>query len=280
MRPICHLNGELLPIAEARIDPLDRGWMFGDALYEVIKVREGILLHLEPHLQRLRQGLTRAEIPEPRRLESRCRELLGACEIEAGYLYLQISRGAGPRRHLPPPDLSPTVLILPCEHRFDPPAGRTMRAVTVPDWRWQFRHLKTTSLMATALGKLEARRAGADEVLFVGPEGELREGGSTNVFVRQEDRWRTHPLDDAILEGVTRGILCRLAPGLAMPVVERAPRLSDRDRWQEAFVCGTITGVQPLVELDGRPLGGGEWTRRLAVAYEDFERQALAAAAR
>jgi D-alanine transaminase len=281
MRPLCSLNGQVLPLAEARIDPQDRGFLFGDAIYEVVKVLDGVLLHLNPHLERLQQGLQRAEIAAPGQTAEHCRGLVKAAELRTGYLYLQVSRGIGPRTHLPPADLEPTVLILAVEQRFDPPASRSLRVITVPDWRWQFRDLKTTSLMATVIGKLRAREEQVDEVLFLGPGRELREGGSTSVFVRRSDRWETHPTDGSILEGVTRATLLTLAEDLGMALEERAPRLSELEEWQEALLCGTTTGVQPLVAVDGLPVAGGaagDWTRRLGEAFEDFERRAVAAA--
>lgn len=278
MRPLCSLDGRILPLAEARIDPHDRGFLFGDSLYEGIKVLAGEILHLEPHLERLRSGLVRIAIEPPAGLERYCRELVEACGPDTGFLYLQVTRGVAPRSHLPPRDLEPTVLILPSTPEYDPPAGRPRRAITSPDWRWQHCDLKTNSLMATVQGKLLAGERGADEVIFVGPQGELREGGSTNLFVRRADVLDTHPLDGHILPGITRRLLMDLAGELDLPLVERAPRLDERDSWQEAFLCGTLTGVQPLAVLDGQEVGGGaagSWTQRLAEALAALEEKLI-----
>ena len=278
MKSLCYLNGMILPPNEARIDPYDRGFLFGDSLYEVVKVLQGTLIHLDAHLDRLRRGLHRAEIPLPEDLGSVCRRLLEAIDLGSGYLYLQITRGVAPRDHIPEVTIEPTVVILPFEQDFDPPASRLLRAVTVPDWRWEFRDIKTTSLMATVLGKLRARQGSVDEVIFVGPDGELREGGSTNVFAYRAGGWETHPTDGGILEGVTRSAVLTLAQEMGVKVEERAPRIEELDQWQEAFLCGTTTGVQPLVELDGRRVAGGtvgKETARLARAFDRFERRAL-----
>lgn len=278
MKPLCSLDGRILPLAEARIDPQDRGFLFGDSLYEGIKVLAGEILHLEPHLQRLRSGLARIAIEPPAGLERYCRELVEACGPDTGFLYLQVTRGVATRSHLPPRDLAPTVLILPSTPQYDPPAGRPRRAITAPDWRWQHCDLKTNSLMATVQGKLLASDRGADEVIFVGPDGELREGGSTNLFVRRADVLETHPLDGHILPGITRRLLMDLAGELELPLVERAPRLDGRDSWQEAFLCGTLTGVQPLTVLDDREVAGaavGSWTQRLAEALATLEEKLI-----
>ena len=281
MKPLCYLNGRIQSLSEARLDPLDRGNLFGDALYEAVKVLDGVLLHLQPHLTRLYAGLERVEIPAPGELEDTCHQLVEATQFDCGYLYLQVSRGVRSRMLIPPPDLEPTVLIVPFELVFDPPAGRLKRAVTVPDWRWEFRDIKTTSLMATVMGKVRAGRGQADEVLFVGPEREVREGGTTNVFVRRADTWETHPADGSILQGVTRGTLLELIADEGMPLVERGPHLGQIEDWQEAFICGTTTGVQPLVEIDGLQVGDGSagaWTRRLAEVFDELERERITAA--
>ncbi len=222
----------------------------------------------------MRSGLARIDIPEPDGLEDSCHKLVEAASLDTGFLFLQITRGSGPRAHLPPKDLEPTVLILPSTPVYDPPAGRQKRVVTCPDWRWQHCDLKTTSLMATVLGKLRARDAEMDEVVFVGSDGEVREGGSTNLFVRRNDTLETHPLNGRILAGVTRACLLELAAAADFPVEERAPRWSERDEWQEAFLCGTLTGVQPVTELDGQVVAGGAggpWTKRLAEDYASLE---------
>ena len=275
MRPLCFLNDEILPLDEARIDPTDRGFLFGDALYDVVRVVEGTPLHLEAHLTRLRGGLERIDIDPPAGLAAGCRQLVSASQLVTGYLYLQITRGAAPRSHHPPDGVTPTVLILAFEQAFAGPASRAMRAVSRRDDRWRHCDIKTTSLLGTVLGKLQMRDSRVDEVLFVGSQGELREGGSTNLFVRQGDRLQTHPADHHILEGVTRGILIELAEKLDLPCEETPPMLHERQRWQEAFLCGTLTGVQPLVELDGVEIGGGvagPWTTKLAVAIEEMGR--------
>ena len=281
MKPLCHLDGRIQPLADARLDPLDRGNLFGDALYEAVKVYDRVVLHLEPHIERLAAGLQRVEIPLPDSLPQICADLARRSEIANGYLYLQVSRGVRSRMLIPPSDLQPTVLVVPFELQFDPPAGGRKRVVTVPDWRWEFRDIKTTSLMGTVLGKLRAGHQRADEVLFVGPDRQVREGGTSNVFIRQDDRWLTHPADGNILEGVTRASLLRLMAAEGIPVDERPPRLGDLEDWQEAFLCGTTTGVQPLVEVDGRPIAdgaAGAGTTQIAETFERFERRLVAAA--
>ena len=271
MKDLCCLNGRIQSLEEARIDPLDRGFLFGDALYDAVRVVESTILHLDSHLARLQGGLERIDIAVPAGLASDCRQLVAASQLETGYLYLQVSRGVAPRSHEPPGDITPTILILAVAHSFAAPASRAMRAISRQDDRWKHCDLKTTSLLATVMGKIDMREAGVDEVLFVGARGQVREGGSSNLFVRQGDVLKTHPADGRILEGVTRGILLTLAEQSGLPCEETPPLLHERNEWQEAFLCGTLTGVQPLVELDGEPIADsvvGLWTKQLAEALE------------
>jgi D-alanine transaminase len=231
-----------------------------------------------PHLERLRHGLEQIEIVEPQGLELACRALVKASELDSGSVFLQVTRGAAPRSHLPPENAEPTVLILPMSHTYDPPAARPRTAISLRDPRWLHCDLKTTSMLATVRGKLLARAADVDEVVFLGPAGDVREGGSTNLFVRHDDRLETCPTDGRILPGVTRSLVLGFAQKLGYPVIERAPRIAERDGWQEAFLCGTLTGIQPLSILDRRGVGlepVGEWTRELAIELDRYEAELL-----
>lgn len=278
VKGLCHLNGRIVPLADARIHPLDRGFLFGDALYEVMKVRSTRIFELGAHLERLSDTLERTGIGEPAGLVGACEELVDAAGLDTGFLYLQVSRGVAPRTHLPPSGMTPTVFILPAEYVYAPPAGREIRVVAKPDRRWGNCDIKTTSMIATVLAKISAESEGVDEVVFVGEQGEVREGGQNNLFVRRNDTLETHAADRRILPGVTRQLLLRLAEEEGLPLVERAPLLAQRAEWQEAFLCGTLTGVQPVVEVDGLPIGDGRagaWTERLAAANERYELESL-----
>lgn len=276
------LNGAILEIDAARISPLDRGFLFGDGVYEVVRVREGMPLYFERHLARLQTSLAAVEIPEPEGIASGCRSLLASTRLAEGSLYIQVTRGAGARRHLPAPDMTPTWMILANDQPPLRPGESPMRAVSCADPRWQRCDIKTISLMGTVLGKLRAREAATDEVLFVGPGGELREGGSTSLFVRHRGRLETHPLDGHILPSITRERVLGLCRELGLAAASTAPRLDQRRHWDEAFLCGTLTGLQPLVALDGAPIAAGvlgEWTARLASALRSDEERAVGALA-
>lgn len=275
---LCALGESVIPFAEARISPLDRGFLFGDGVYETMKVLAGRPLFLREHLTRLDASLAGLAIPRPPRLAETIDALLAATGPFDGSLYVQVSRGAfATRQHRPPAGGEPTLFVLPAEIAFpDLATAPGWSAISRPDWRWRRGDLKSTSLAAAVLGNLEVARAGADEILWIGDGGELREGGHTNLFVRRGDCLETHPLGTTVLPGVTRARLLELSAALGLPVVERTPRLAELTSWREAFVCGTLTGVRGVVSLDGTRVGGGEvggWTRALAVALAARERQ-------
>lgn len=277
---LCHLNGRILPLSEARIDPRDRGFLFGDAVYEGFRVIRGSVLYVEEHMERLRSGLRRLRIPMPPDMPHRCRQLVEACRLETGFLYLQVTRGCGPRTRNPPLDLEPTVFLEATERTYELGAAGSRRVITMADPRWRHCDVKTTSLVATVTGKLEAAAAGVDEVLFVGNEGEIREGGNTNFFARRGDVLETHPLDGRVLPGVTRklvmGLAREMAGELGLRLEERAPRLAESGDWREAFLTGTITGLQPVLEVDGEAIGDGRagpWTRALGPALDALDRR-------
>lgn len=281
MPDLCLLDGAVLPLAEARVSPLDRGFLFGDGVYEVARIAGGRLVLWEDHRRRLADGLAVVRI-EPAggvaAIERGCAELLAAAGVEEGSLYLQVTRGAGRREKIPPPEMPPTVFAFVSAHPHPEPASLRQAAVTHEDLRWGRCDIKTISLMATVVGKLAARDSAADEVLFVGPDGEVREGGSTTFLVIERDRLVTHPLDRRILPGVTRKAVLAVAAELGLPVDERPPRLAVRAAWREAMTASTLLGVQPVVRINGEPVGDGgigPWTRCLAAALAEHEQRHL-----
>lgn len=283
MKPVlCLVDGELVSPEAARVSPFDRGFLFGDAVYEGLKLIDGRALFVERHLERLARSLGALRIGTPPGLADELARLVTASGVRSGFLYLQVTRGATVgRSHLPPPGLEPTRFAFVAEHAFadDPAALPGLAAATRADDRWAHRDIKSTALPASVLGKLDAAAIGADETLFVGTDGALREGGNTSLFVRDADGWHTHPAGPEILPGVTRAILLGLARDAGLAVAERAPRLDACAGWREAFLCGTVTGVRGLVRLDREPVADGavgEETQRLAALLAAAERREAA----
>ena len=279
--PLLYVNGKVLPVHKARISAVDRGFLFGDAVYEVIKVHNGVPLLLKHHLLRLANSLREAGIPSPKGLIPALLNYLEKPGGRSGSLYLEISRGAHLRRHIPPARLKPTVVFFVQDHHFhtmrEREKGYALHAMR--DIRWKRCDIKATSLMGAILCKLEAHNRKADEVVFHDDRGRLTEAGSTNFYAIRENIIFTHPLGGAILRGVTRTLLKEIAKVLDLRWSERAPRLSEIETWDEAFVSGTLTGIMPVVTMDRKRIsrGMGPVTRRLLRAFLDKEAEALAA---
>jgi len=260
-----YLNGELLDRSEAMIPVDDRGFLFGDGIYEVVRATGGRLGAPELHWRRLARGLAGIEIRPPAGLSERAlSELAGRLLVENGLergdalVYLQITRGAAVRTHHFPPDTtSPTVYA--AASAFQPPdalRARGASVITLPDIRWARCDLKTVNLLPNVLGKQRAVAAGADEAVFV-RDGVVTEGASTNVFAVFGSEVRTYPATNYILPGVTRHVLLEAAGALGVTVHE-APVLADElFTADELFLTSTTNDVMPVVTVDGRRIGAG-----------------------
>jgi D-alanine transaminase len=278
---LIYVNGKVVPVQKARISAVDRGFLFGDAVYEVIKVADGVPLFFGHHLLRLTHSLKEAGIPSPGDLVPAVLKYLEKLGDRSGSLYLEISRGAHLRRHLPPAGLKPTVVFFLQDHHFhtlkEREKGYTVHAMR--DIRWKRCDIKAASLMGAILCKLEAHDRNCQEVLFHDARGRFTEAGSTNFYAIRGRTIFTHPLGGAILKGVTRTLLKEIAKELGLRWSERAPRSRDIGTWDEAFVSGTLTGIMPVVAIDTKRIsrGMGPVTRRLLAAFRKKEAEAMAA---
>lgn len=273
---LVYLNGEVLPLAKARISPEDRAFLFADGIYEALIARRGRLLFWDEHERRLRTGLDalRIAVPDTFALRGAADELLSRNELLGGdaLVYLQISRGAAPRLHaFPNPPVAPTVYMTARAWGGHPSAlvdgGAT--TLTVGDTRWARCDVKSTSLLANVLAQQQAKEAGAHEAIFV-RDGIALEGSHSNLFaVRVGEVW-TYPACNYILDGITRVAVIALAAAMGMPVRLGAVPLPDLYAADEVFLTGTTTEVLPVVAVDGRRIGDGTpgpITRKLREAY-------------
>jgi D-alanine transaminase len=279
--PVVYLNGQFLPSHEARVSVDDRGFLFGDGVYEVTRALGGRLFAEEAHWRRLETGLAQLRIQPPPDFTRERVRALGERLLEENALtggeatvYLQVTRGAAPRTHAFPPVGTPATVYLAASP-FQIPwevRQRGVSAITLPDLRWARCDLKTVNLLPNILAKQQAKEAGAWEAVLV-REGIVTEGASTTVMVVMEDTLFTHPKDHRILPGVTRDVLLELARDLELHVVERPVRLDERPRWEELLLVGTTTDVQPVVSLDGQLVGEGRpgpMTRQLQKALYQY----------
>jgi len=276
--PICYLNGDYLPLAEARVSPLDRAFLFGDAVYEVLPVYGSRPFRLREHLDRLNRSLSgiRMTAPMSHAEWSRvCQELISRNSAHQSYLYLQVTRGAEiGRNHAWPDNLKPTLFAYATALEPVPPAmlERGVSAVTATDTRWARRDIKSTALLANILLKKLAADAGAFETILL-ESGELTEGSSTTVHVVKDGVIHTPPNGHHILPGTTRDVVAELAARLSVPcdngrVTEASLRAAD-----EIWLAFSTQGVLPVTLLDGSAVGGGNagpLFKRINMAFTDY----------
>jgi D-alanine transaminase len=275
METLANLNGRIMPLKEVMVPALDRGFLFGDAVYEGIRVSKGQICLAEEHFGRLARSLEAIRIAgvDLARLRRRLEETIAAGPFVEAFAYLQVTRGAGPRRtHEFPPDAVPTEFLFVEEFR-DPYVEKRVTgaaAITYPDLRWERCDIKSVNILANSLAAQAAKEAGVVEAILTLPDGTLTEGSRTSVFGVLGGVLRTAPASPAILPGVTRGVILRLARQLGLPVEERALQKSEVSSLSELFLTGTTTEVLPIIRLDGVKVGDGRpgpISRRLHEAY-------------
>jgi D-alanine transaminase len=273
---IVYLNGEYLPVTEARISVNDRGFLFSDGVYEVTPAYRGHLFRMERHLARMRRGLGELRIDfDPGALTPVLERLLAENRLsdrELAYVYVQVTRGVAPRSHaFPSPDVPPTVYAFAREHARPSRAvwEEGFHAVTVPDRRWARVDIKTIGLLANVLAQQAAVEAGAADALFV-KDGIAIEGAHSNFFAVLGGTLVTHPASNAILHGITRECVLELARQLEVPVEERAIQIEELWDADEAFFTGTTAEVRPTVRVDQRTIGSGRPGPVTRLLYEGF----------
>ena len=258
--PLAWVDGRRLPLAEARVPLEDRGFLFGEAVYEAMVARNGRAFALEPHLLRLERSAEGAAI-DPRRFRDRVRSAVSdllAAEAGDALLYLQVTGGAGPRDHLPA-EPGPEPGVYATLRPFDRPGlmanqARGIAVATAEDPRWGHAGWKTTQLLGNILAKRAARAAGAAEVLFFDVGGRLLEGGSTNVFVVTRGVAITPPTARNILSGITRSLLLEHCADRVREADVDRPLL---EQAEEVFIASTSRPVLGAVSVDRRPVGDG-----------------------
>lgn len=276
MSRIAYVNGSYVPHRRASVHIEDRGYQFADGVYEVIAVRGGRLVDAVPHLVRLARSLGELAIEAPMSeaaLRLVLAEVVRRNHVRDGMVYLQITRGVAARDHAWPRGLK-AALVITAKAAKGPPAEvceNGVAAVSVPDLRWKRCDIKTISLLPNVMAKQAARDAGAYEALLVDDAGRVTEGSSTNAWiVTRKGRLITRPPDVAILNGVTRQAVVRLARDAGLEFEERSFTLIEAKAAAEAFLTSTTAFVVPVVAIDGQTIGSGKpgpFTRRLNTDY-------------
>jgi D-alanine transaminase len=280
MPELAYLNGEFLSIDKALVPIEDRGYQFGDAVYEFIASYNGRLFYLEEHLDRLERSLKGLFFPPVSRetIRKAVLTLFGKAKIQRAGIYIQISRGVSPRNHAFPDGVRPQIVMTIREVEEKPPELRKngAAAITVEDSRWGRCDLKTVQLLPNVLAKQKALAAGVFDAIFVSPEGVVREATSSNICIVADGVVITHPLTPQILPGITRMVVIDLCRELNIPVSERFFKTDALYGSEEAFLTGTVTEVLPIVTIDGRRIGDGQVGPVTAKLYETLRQRSVA----
>lgn len=269
-------HDQLTKRENTHIDIEDRGYQFGDGIYEVIRVYSGKIFRLQDHLDRFQRSADEIGLQLPYsldRLRQLLQELVEVNHLADGTLYLQASRGIAPRSH-PFPEASQSVIVAytvvaerPLNH-----LQNGIRTIIQPDIRWLRCDIKSLNLLGAVLAKQKAKEHGCQESILH-RDGTVTEGSATNAFLVKDGHLITHPADNLILHGITRQVVLELAEALEIPVKEEAFSLQDLNEADEVFVTGTTMEISPVIEIDGRPVGDGQpgtIVRRLQEAFEQL----------
>jgi D-alanine transaminase len=269
-----YVNGRYVPHERAAVHVEDRGFQFADGVYEVVGIRGGRLVDEEGHLDRLGRSLAELRISWPcdrRVLELRMRQLLDRNGVRDGLIYIQITRGAAPRDFRFPAAARPTLVMTTRRTRLAGNARTGVRVITIPDIRWKRRDIKTVGLLAQVLGKQEASERGAFEAWQVDEDGSVTEGTSSNAWIVTADGVLvTRPASHAILNGITRQSILKIAAEEGLRFEERPFRVEEAFAAREAFMSSATSFVTPVLKVDDRTIGDGTpgpLGRRLLDAY-------------
>jgi D-alanine transaminase len=278
MQPLACLNGEIMPIDEAKVPIWDRGFLFGDSVYEVFRLYDGRCWLEEEHVARLARSLKEMEFPhvDLEALMERVRRTTEVSRVREGTAYIQITRGVAPRLHaFPNPPVPPTELIV--IRPYDDASTARLRATGVavisrPDLRWKRCDVKSTNLLANVIANEAAHNAGCYEALLVDDEGFVTEATHSSVLWVRDGVMEGTPEGPGILPGTTRLLALKLSRAVELPFAESRVTLDDLIGANEVLLLGTTIGVLPIVTIDGRTVGDGTpgpATRRLQDAFRE-----------
>lgn len=276
---LCYLDGVWLPLSQARISVLDRGFLFGDAVYEVVPVYAGAAFALDAHLQRLERSLHAVRIVNPHTRESWKRLLAELTERNGGgdkAVYVQVSRGAETQRdHAYQATTRATVFAMASALAAVPQEtlSRGLSAVRLEDFRWGRCDIKATTLLANVMLKDETRRRGADEAVLI-RRGFVTEGAASNLFIVRGETLITPPADRHILAGITRDVVLDLARDAGIRVAIRPVAGNELDQADEIWLASSTREILSVTRLDRRPVGDGlpgPYWRRIRKAWQTFK---------
>lgn len=274
--PLANWNGEIMSLDEVKVSVLDRAFLFGDAIYEMIRVYHGKPFLFDDHLHRLERNLEKMQLKaDAAIIKNRVIELLEKHPVPSATIYIQITRGQAKRtHHFPSADVTPNELIYVAE--FDDPyvTARTqgVSVIMLPDLRWKRCDIKSVNLLANCMAAETAKQAGCAEAILVAEDGTLIEGTHTSLFGVKDGSILTAPLGEHILPGITRKLLMELAQKVRVPVQETSLHKDDLPNIDELFLTGTTIELFPIVRVDDQVIGAGTpgpVVRKLLQAYAE-----------
>jgi D-alanine transaminase len=280
MPNIAHINGKLMPLDQITVSPLDRGFIYGDGVYEVVPVYEGTMLRGREHFERLQRSMDEIKLRNPFTVEqwlAKVQELL-AHHPGNQSVYIQVTRGVPPNRdHVMPEGLSPTVFMMVQPLRTPPQEAleKGVACITAEDFRWKKCHIKSTSLLGNVLARQMSAEAGAVETILI-RDGFVTEASASNVFVVKDGVVAAAPQDNLILLGITYDLVTRLAAEGAVklevrPIPEAQLRSAD-----EVWLTSSTKEVLAVTKLDGKPVGNGSpgpVFKRMHALFQDYKRE-------
>ena len=264
---IVYLNGEYLPMAEARISPMDRGFLFGDGIYEVIPSYRGRMVGFGPHIDRMTDGLAAVDIAlewSQDQWREICEQLMERNDADDVGIYLHVSRGADSKRfHAYPEDVPPTVFGFTFEVPPSPVADKTTTKTytvsTTRDLRWKRCNIKSTALLGNVMHFNQGYQGGNNETILYNETGELTEASACNVYIVKDGVIATPETDHQILPGITRMLLIEIlrADG-SLPIEERSVTLDELHNADEVWISSSTKEIAPVIMVDEQPVGDGE----------------------
>lgn len=246
-----YLNGEIISSEDAKISVFDRGFLFGDGIYEVMIQLEHGIFYKKAHLDRLQDNLGKIGISyNVKEIDDNLEKLLTASNLKEAscLIYMQVTRGVAPRKHAYPKGVPPTVMMYALPYTLPLINSKKMKAILEPDFRWHRCDIKSISLLGNIMTNEMAMEANTNEAALV-RDGVVTEGSHTNIFFVKNGTIITHPANEHILNGITRQIVLKLCDDLDIPVIERPVAQNEIASMDEAFFTGTSTQVASIAQL-------------------------------
>ncbi|WP_127471053.1 D-amino acid aminotransferase [Thiomicrorhabdus aquaedulcis] len=261
---IVYLNGLYLPMCESQISTQDRGFLFGDGVYEVIPVYERTVFSFDEHLARLKNSLKATSIPNPL-TDAEWLNLLNTLVAKHSwdnqFIYLQVTRGIQMQRdHMPADCLTPTLYAYsnPLKAVSDDIIKNGIKAITLDDIRWLNCDIKAITLLPNVMLKLACKHRNADDAILIAPNGNITEGTASNVFIVKNNTLLTPPNSSAILPGITRLLINRIAKAHGITVLEQNLTLDDLTSADEIWLASSTKEALPITQLNDLPVGSGK----------------------